>query len=106
MTIGDTVSVDFAVTDSAGVALDLTGATVKWQLAARPGSAALVTKQTSSGITVTNAAGGLFTVAIASSDTTSLSRGRYYHEAQVTDAAGNISTVAVGHAVALTRQIG
>jgi hypothetical protein len=99
---GDTVSLDFTATDSDGTAFDLTGATIKWQLTSRPGATAILTKQSGgTGISITDAPGGKFTVAIDPTDTVSVARGRYYHEAQVTDVSTNVSTVASGFAVIL-----
>ncbi|MEJ0015715.1 MAG: hypothetical protein WDN25_03965 [Acetobacteraceae bacterium] len=94
---GDTVRLAFTAYDSDGTTpLDLAGATIKWQLARDEAGPALISKQTGSGITVTNAAGGTFVVAIAPADTAAITAGGYYHETQVTDASGNVSTVATG----------
>jgi hypothetical protein len=61
----------------------------------KPGEEAVLTKTTSSGISITNAAGGIFQVSLTAADTAGLS-GAYYFEAQVTDAGSNVSTVTTG----------
>lgn len=100
MSAGDTVAVDFTLTEADGVTpLDLTGASVKWRLARAVAGPALVSKDLSSGIVVTDAPGGLLTVTLLPDDTAELGGGRYYHEAEVTDAIADVSTVAVGTAV-------
>jgi hypothetical protein len=53
---------------------------------------AVVTKTTASGISITNATGGVFVVTIDKEDTEDL-EGVYAHEAVITDSAGDISTV-------------
>lgn len=95
---GDDVLLDFVVYADEGVTLD--GATVKWRAYATrlglPIDTALIEKQTGGeGIEITDPAERLFTVALDAADTEAL-RGRYYHEAEVTDAAGNHETVTVG----------
>ncbi|WP_337102340.1 hypothetical protein [Paenibacillus sp. YIM B09110] len=89
MFAGDTKSVTVTV---AGV--DLTGSTVKWAAKksiynAEPD----VYKDTTDGITLADE--GKFVIALEPEDTAALS-GTYYHEAEVTDATGNVSTVLSG----------
>lgn len=91
---GDHADLQFTVVDADGVAVNITGATISWKCAADADSAAIVTKTTASGITITNGAAGIFKVALAPADTTSIS-GVYYHEAQMT-LSGAVTTVAVG----------
>jgi hypothetical protein len=52
-------------------------------------------KSVGSGITVTNAAGGVITIEIEPDDTETVF-GAYYHELEVIDAAGDIGTVLRG----------
>jgi hypothetical protein len=92
---GDSVTLTVTVT-SGGVAKNLTSATIKWSCARSADGSAALSKTTSSGITITNAAGGIFQVALSKTDTAAL-LGYYYHEAEVTDAGGNVSTVMTGH---------
>ena len=73
---------------------DLSGATIKWALKKRLNGTQYIYKTTSSGITVS---GSTFTIRLDVADTSDLSGG-YYHEAEVTDALGNVSTVMTGSA--------
>ena len=66
MTRGDERSLSIAVTDSGGSAYNLTG---KRLLFTARHKATTISKTTVSGITVTNAAGGLATVLLSPSDT-------------------------------------
>ena len=95
MRSGDTKRLQFTVTDAAGTAVDLTGATITWVLAAKLGGTTLLTKTIGFGITVNDASAGRFHVDLDPADTAALA-GTYYHEAEVVDALGNKSTVAVG----------
>ena len=94
---GDTKRLLIAVKDPAGVAISLVAATsVKWWVAKKVTSTArLLEKSEGSGITVTNAAGGLLTITIDPDDTEAVS-GDYYHELEVIDSAGDIGTVLRG----------
>lgn len=87
------IELRFTVTDEAGAAVNLTSATIKWQLKAGIGETALITKTTSSGITITDAAAGKFTVDIANEDTAGLDPGTYKHEAVVVDSSGEAVTL-------------
>lgn len=83
---GDGVTFDVAVTDDeTGLALDLTGASVRWGLSAKAGDAVplIVKSSPAGGVSIGNPAGGLFAVTIAPADTVALA-GRYHHEAEVT----------------------
>lgn len=96
MTAGDTKYLVVSVKDADGVAVNLTGAAVKWQAARSFGKASVLSKATSgSGIVLTNASGGIFTITLDPDDTEDL-KGNYYHEAQVTASDGTISTVLFG----------
>jgi hypothetical protein len=98
---GDSRDIVVTVTDSQGAAVDLTGAAVAWQLARSAGSAAaVVSKSLGAGIAITDGPNGVFTVTLDPADTESLT-GLYYHEAEVTDAAGNRSTVLTGVATVI-----
>lgn len=93
MVAGDTKNIVITVAIA-----DITGASVKWALKKSVFSASnAVYKDTATGgVSITDAAAGKFTVALAPSDTVTLKPGDYYHEAEVTDAAGNVSTVTTG----------
>ena len=79
----------------ASAALDLTGATIKF--AVREGypassiaddTTAKITKTTASGIVVTNATGGIFTLTLLAADTASLEAGYYVYGVEMTNAGG------------------
>jgi hypothetical protein len=99
-TLGDTVLLDYTFTEADGTPLNLTSATVVWQLSWGPASLPLVVKSSSAaaGIAVINAAAGKVEVTLATTDTAALTPGRYYHEAKVIDALGDVTTVAIGAA--------
>ena len=93
---GDSTTVQFTVSNASGGILDLTGAqAVRWVMSAVPAPPAILSKALGSGITITNATGGVVQVALLSADTNTLS-GTYYHELQIEDVNSNWSTVAQG----------
>jgi len=91
---GDTLRITFTVNNDDGNAKDLTGATVTWALAKKQGSTPLVTKTA----TLVTPASGVCRVDIAPADTADIN-GSLYHELQVEDAAGDVSTVIYGQFV-------
>lgn len=94
---GDDETLDITVTNQdTGAVVDLTGATLKWMTKRRRNDAdvdALITAEIGTGITVTNAAGGVAEVAIAAANTNALTPGAYYWELQSVDAAGKVHTL-------------
>lgn len=86
MFAGDTKNINVTMTDGT----PLSGSSIKWGLLKQ--GATVVSKTTSNGITV---AGSVFTIKLNASDTVGFV-GRYYHEAEVTDMFGNVSTVMTG----------
>lgn len=95
MVAGDSKTLVVTVKDAEGVAVNITGSTIKWRAARSFGKAAVISKTTSSGIQITDGANGQFTVTLSTSDTDDL-LGVYYHEAEVTASDGTISTVLSG----------
>lgn len=95
MYAGDDKTIEVSVTDKNGDAVDITSATIEWRAAKSHNKTAAVTKTTSSGISITNGAGGVFQITLTDSDTEDLV-GSYYHEAQVTFSSGLIATVLTG----------
>lgn len=91
MVAGDTKNIVIPVSN----VNDLAGASVKWALkkTVYDASNAVYKDTASGGISIS---GTTFTVALAPADTVALRPGDYYHEAEVTDAAGNVSTVTTG----------
>lgn len=96
----------FSVVDedvSPEVALDLTGATIRWAMSLVDPNSGLASpnptleKSTATGgVTITDAENGEVEVAIADTDTDSLPPGEYYHELETVDASGNVTVVATG----------
>lgn len=82
----------FTLSDAAGEALSLAGASLAWRLSREPGGTALVSKSTSGGIAV---ASNVATVSLAPAETAAL-EGFYAHELVVTDGEGNVTTVSTG----------
>jgi hypothetical protein len=95
MTQGDTLALDFDSVDEAGDVVSLIGATIRWQLSKASRKTALISKEIGAGITVTDAAGGLYTVLLEPVDTLDL-QGTFYYEVEVVDADGRVSTVRRG----------
>lgn len=86
MYAGDNITLNFTAFEEDGVTpLNLTGLDIKYGLARSAGEAPLFMKTVGSGITVTNAAAGQFSVALAPADTLKFN-GDYYHEAKVYEA--------------------
>lgn len=90
---GDTKVLTITVTDKDGVRVNLTGATIVYKIF--DGGTAVITKSTANGITITDASGGECQTTLSPSDTSDLD-GVYYHECQVTDSSGNVSTIFTG----------
>jgi hypothetical protein len=93
---GDDVRLGVTLVDAAGLPVSLVGATLKWGIAKKAiDGVPLLLKTIGSGITVLDAVGGSFEVALTPSDTQSLV-GDYYHEVELTDAASKRLTVLTG----------
>lgn len=91
---GDTWIIDAALHDTAGAALDLTGAAVDWRL--RAGTAVKAALNLEDGITITDAAKGLCRITLPAARSVTLAEGNYRDETQVTLADGTVCTQAVG----------
>jgi hypothetical protein len=86
-------TLSFTAKDQDGAAVNLAGATIKWSMKETDDedATALITKSTGgAGVTVTNAAAGIFQVEIADTDTEDLAVGKYVHEATITTSGGRI----------------
>lgn len=97
MIAGDTLNLNVTVYDENGVNKDIANSTIKWVLYDEATDTAVLTKTTSSDIAITNGLYGQFTVPLSPANTVSVAPGVYYHEAEVTDSSGNVSTVLIGH---------
>lgn len=95
---GDTVELSVSVTDSiTGAAKNITGATIKWVLYNSRSSTATLTKTTASGITITDGVGGLYIITATPVETAAITPDIYYHESEITDSGGRVSTVFTGN---------
>ena len=95
---GTDISFPVTVLDDAGAVVDLSGLTeINWILCRSATDARFKIEKalTGSGIELTDAPNGIFTVSLADTETTDLV-GRYYWEAQITDTAGAKTLVAYG----------
>ena len=97
---GDDRVLQVTVRNPANAVVNISGATITWALSKKsassvePKGSAIVTKTTSSGISITDAANGRCDVTLAEADTASLA-GTYYHELQIV-LSGDTSTVMYG----------
>lgn len=93
--IGEDRTLTFTVTDSAGVAVDITNATINWIMKTHPLSATAVLT-----ITGTNNGGaaGTFDVVITDALTDAIEPRVYSHDAKVTASGGGETVVALGSA--------
>jgi hypothetical protein len=100
MFAGDTMRVNFTITDaSTGNALDLFGTTVRWQMSrAKPvgfSSTPILSKMEGDGLEIVDSFGGTILVRLAPEDTEGRS-GSFYHELEIIDADGDVSTAYSG----------
>jgi len=91
MVAGDSKTLDITVTNDAGAAVDLTGASVVWNAARRPYGTAVISKAGS----ITDAPAGKFLVLLEPADTASL-EGSFYQAATITGSDGSVSTLFLG----------
>lgn len=95
---GDSYDLEVTVTDENGAIVNISGASITWSLYKSVASPTLVSKGTStSGITITDAVNGKFTVSLVPADTQKLA-GTYEHSAKLTDIRSYTSTIFVGTA--------
>jgi hypothetical protein len=88
---------DVTLTVTMSPATNITGWTLAFTVKQKYGDAiAVVSKSTSSGITITDAVNGVFTVTIASADTNLLDQQGYVYDIQRTNA-GNRTVLAIGN---------
>ncbi|MBW7475967.1 hypothetical protein K0T92_14570 [Paenibacillus oenotherae] len=89
MYAGDTKEIVVTIPD-----VDLLGATIKWAMLKTATGPTIIQRSTTVGIIV-DADAGTFTFKLESADTENL-YGQYYHEAELTDVLGNVSTIMTG----------
>lgn len=92
---GDDKELHVLVTDEDGMPVDLTGATVTWKMYRSFKDEATV-KDITSGISIPSPLNGIFIVTLLPSDTENIFGG-FFHEAQVKDIRGMVTTVMTGH---------
>jgi len=94
-TAGDDLLLTFTVTDENGDAVNISGATCRFVLVPWFRRTAVVSTESAPATataSITSAAGGIYTIAIAAADTEDL-LGVYYVESEVEDSSGDIVTV-------------
>ena len=105
--VGENRTFSLAARDSTNTPVNLTNLTVTWGIAFPPYSpddyCPIFTKTG----TVTDAANGLYTVAVTPTDTKGLDDGDYVHQAYTTDTNGSVALVTAGvlHMHAMIRQL-
>ncbi|WP_078548636.1 hypothetical protein [Litchfieldia alkalitelluris] len=92
MIAGDTKNITVNVTNDSGTALNLSGATIKWVMKKRVTSTENDLLKTD----ITIVGDGVIQIKLVPIDTVSL-RGTFYHECEVTDQYGNVSTIFTGN---------
>lgn len=90
MTAGETRTLAMIARDNAGAIINLSGATIEWNMARTPSGGSQLTKSGS----IVSAADGSFSVALVAAETDSFS-GDYWHQAKVT-IAGAVNIAAQG----------
>jgi len=95
---GDSKNLVVTVKDKSEAAVDLTGASISWGLARSEYASADITKSIGSGVTLTNTLNGEFEITLDPTDTSGLV-GSFYHEAQLIEASGDVSTVLSGKVI-------
>jgi hypothetical protein len=93
---GDTWEIEFQCNDSAGVPLDLTGASIEWKLDTM-GRVNVQTRTTADRITIADPArAGICVLSLRKDDTTTILAGYYQDQLRVTTAAGLVSVQSTG----------
>lgn len=99
---GDSATITIPVKDAAGNFVNLSGATARWWMGKNvnaTGADVYIKKGIGTGLMITQPTTGEWdlVVTLAPADTETLTKtGAFYHEAEVVDSGGNISTVTIG----------
>jgi hypothetical protein len=89
---GDDESYAFALKDSGGSPIDLTGSTIECEVRQDYGTTPVATAV----CTITNAAGGTFTVELDKTDTRAMAGGTFKYDVQITNASAKTRTYVRG----------
>lgn len=92
---GDSRLVNITVVDEYASPLDISSVQVNWIMYKRNPDNPVLQKTTTSGVVLTAPTSGILTIHLAPADTLNL-LGRFYHECEITDISGNVSTVTEG----------
>ena len=94
---GDDETIAFETTDDSGDPIELSGVGITWALAtSRRADEPTLEATRDAGITVIDAATGRFDVELDSSETATLASRSYYHEVELVDDEGDVTTVFSG----------
>lgn len=94
---GDTANLSVTVYDTdAGGYKNIANSTIAWVVFDPDSTGVLLAKTTADAITITDELNGLFAILLVPADTEDVSPGVYRHEAEITDASGNVSTALTG----------
>jgi hypothetical protein len=98
---GDTATIRIPVVDGDGQPVDLAGAVARWWMGKNVNATAAediyVKKSSGSGLVIEiSTAGSVVVITLDPGDTEGKSAGTFYHECEVVDASGNVSTVTIG----------
>lgn len=94
---GDSFTLDFTYTDQNGAAINLTGYSIIFSVRNEPGGKTLCATCTiGDGVTVTNAAGGKFTVVVSGTKTKNFTVPKAHYQCQVYTTDNNKNTVLQG----------
>ncbi len=96
---GDTRIVRCTVVDTDGAPVNCAGGVFRYQLSVRAGTAALITKSSTAGTATMMSIDGTndgWEWTLDPADTAGLNGRAYYHEAELTDVDGNVSTIFAG----------
>jgi len=89
---GDDVTLVIQLTDSDGMAVDLSQTEITWGLAPSSVADPRLIKTQNDGVTITDAPNGTIEIELAPADTSPLTYGDYYHEVQVVDDNDEVTT--------------
>lgn len=94
---GDNRTFQVTVKDGDGVAVDITGAAIKFSVKEEISDTDYeIQKTVGSGITITDAANGIYEVYLLPADTQNMGVGIYEYDSELTTAGGNVYTVVRG----------